>query len=164
MSDAIRFCPQCGHAIAQEMKFGRARPVCPACGYVHFPDPKVAVVVFVEREGKVLLVLRGFEPERGKWALPAGFVDRGEDPAAAARREMFEETGLEVTITRPVDVLFDSGKIIIVYAAQVNGGTLSANDDVDDARWFGPDELPDLAFQSTQTMIDAWMAGRMSNG
>jgi 8-oxo-dGTP diphosphatase len=164
VSDAIRFCPQCGHAITQEMRFGKVRPICPACGYVHFPDPKVAVVVFAVREGKVLLVLRGFEPERGKWALPAGFVDRGEDPAAAARREMFEETGLEVTITHPVDVLFDSGKIIIVYSAQVNGGTLRANDDVDDARWFGPDELPDLAFQSTQMMIDAWIARRMSDG
>ncbi len=152
----IRFCPRCGQPIGQQVRFGKVRPVCPACGYIHFSDPKVAVVVFVEQDCKVLLVLRGVDPQRGKWALPAGYVDRGEDPALAAVRETAEETGLNVEITRLIDVMFDDGIIVIMYAAQVVGGTLRAQDDADDARWFGPDDLPELAFRSTQVIITAW--------
>jgi 8-oxo-dGTP diphosphatase len=157
---SVRFCPRCGQPIAQQLKFGKMRPVCPACGYIHFDDPKVAVVVFVEQDGKVLLILRGVDPQRGKWAFPAGYVDRGEDPAQAAVREMAEETGLSVEITRLIDVTFDNGIIVIMYAAQVVGGALQAQDDADDARWFGPADLPELAFRSTQVLITAWSCKR----
>lgn len=119
MIASIGFCPRCGKPIGQQVKFGKMRPTCAACGYVHFDDPKVAVVVFIEQEGKVLLILRGVDPQRGKWALPAGYVDRGEDPAQAAIRETAEETGLRVEITRLIDLMFDNGIIVIMYAAQV---------------------------------------------
>jgi 8-oxo-dGTP diphosphatase len=153
---SICFCPHCGQPIGQQVRFGQMRPVCPACGYVHFSDPKVAVVVFIEQESKVLLVLRGVDPQRGKWALPAGYVNRGEDPVQAAVRETAEETGLSVEITRLIDVMFDNGVIVIMYTAKVMGGTLRAQDDADDACWFGPDDLPELAFRSTQVLITAW--------
>jgi ADP-ribose pyrophosphatase YjhB (NUDIX family) len=157
---SVRFCPHCGQPIAQQLKYGKMRPVCPACGYIHFDDPKVAVVVFVEQDGKVLLILRGTDPQRGKWDCPAGYVDRGENPAQAAVRETAEETGLSVEITRLIDVTFDNGIIVIWYAAQVVGGALQAQDDAADARWFGPADLPELAFRSTQVLITAWSCKR----
>ncbi len=110
-------------------------------------------------------MLRGVDPERGRWALPAGYVDGGEDPALAALREVREETGLEVRIARLVDVMFDQGKILIVYGADVIGGALCAQDDVDDTRWFGPDEVPhDLAFRSTREIVARWLAERDATG
>ncbi len=156
--EPIRFCPRCGHAVEDQLKFGKIRRVCPACGYIYFANPKVAVVSFVERDRQILLVKRGVDPERGKWALPGGFVDLGEDPALAAVRETAEETGLNVQITGLLDVTFPpNGVIVISYAAQVVGGTLGAADDVEDVCWFTPDNLPELAFESTLRLVSLWL-------
>jgi len=85
------FCPRCGARLTQQFLFGRERPVCPACGYIVFYDPKVAVGALVEHEGKVLLVRRRYDPGKGGWALPAGFVEIDEGPVAAAIRECRED-------------------------------------------------------------------------
>ena len=161
---AINFCPRCGAALTRAERFGQLRPTCPACGYVHFFDSKVAAAVFVEDGGRILLVKRGVDPEQGKWALPAGFIDAGEDPRHAAVREVAEETGLEVRVTRLVDVFHSTRRpgasIIIVYAAEVLGGTLCPHDDALAAAWFDPDALPELAFESTRAIVHAWIEGQ----
>ncbi len=152
----IQFCPRCGARVADELKFGKPRRVCPSCGYIHFVNPKVAVASFVEQDGKILLVKRAVNPEIGKWALPAGYVDGGEDPALAAIRETGEETGLTIEVLRLIDVIFDGTVILIVYEACPIGGTLGASDDAEAVDFFGPDELPELAFRSTQLLVAAW--------
>jgi len=162
MTPAIQFCPRCGHPIEDQLRFGKTRPVCPSCDYIHFSDPKVAVTVFVEHEGKILLVQRGVDPHRGEWALPAGFVDRGEDPAQAAAREVLEETHVEVRTIGVTDVMFDGGVIVIMYRAEVCGGEAKADDDAEAVGWFGPDDLPEVAFRSTQILIDQWLTARHS--
>ena len=73
--DSIRFCPICGEPVIQREVEGRLRPFCQVCDRPFFQDPKVAAAVLVESEGKVLLIKRANVPERGKWTLPAGFVD-----------------------------------------------------------------------------------------
>jgi 8-oxo-dGTP diphosphatase len=158
----IQFCPHCGHPVTAQVRFGKPRQVCANCGYVHFDDPKVAAVVFVDRvEGEhreVLLVRRGVDPGKGLWALPAGFVDRGEDPREAAIREASEETGLQVEIGGLLDVLYNqNGHIVIVYAARWVSGVLRAGDDAEEARWFSPENLPELAFESTNQLVSAWV-------
>jgi len=150
-------CLRCGTRMEQRERFDKVRPVCPACGYVHFDDPKVAVAVFVRQAEQVLLVLRANEPERGKWALPAGYVDRGEDPKSAAEREVLQETGLAVQVTRLLDVIYE-GVIVIIYEARVIGGALCAGDDAAEARWFTRQDVPEIAFRSTQQVIAAWRA------
>lgn len=163
----IHFCPQCGHRIEQVPKFGKVRPCCPQCGYVHFSDPKVAAAVFIEQADRVLLVLRGVEPQKGKWALPAGFIERSEDPAEAAARETLEETGLVVHVSRLMDVIYDNQVIVMIYGAEITGGELRAEDDVDEVRWFGRENLPELAFRSTQIVISQWLGksnSQESNG
>jgi len=118
------------------------------------------VALFIEQGDRILLVKRGVDPKRGKWALVAGFVDYGEAPEEAAIREAGEETGLEVTIDRLMDVSYDADNstIVIMYAAKIVGGTLIAADDVDEVAWFGVDNLPELAFESTQRLVSAWIA------
>ena len=153
-----KFCPRCGTALLHEERFGKVRPVCPQCGWIHFLDPKVAAAVLVEQDGRVLLVRRVNEPFRGFWTLPAGFVNGGEDPAEAAARECLEETGLSVRVTRVFDIV--SGRehprgadFVIVYHAEVVGGELSPNDDADAAEWFPLKDLPPLAFRATQKVL-----------
>jgi 8-oxo-dGTP diphosphatase len=149
---------RCGTRLHLEPRFGAQRPVCPACGWVYFADPKVAAAVLVEQDGRVLLARRVSQPQRGLWTLPAGFVDAGEDPAEAARRECLEETGLEVRITGLLEVAYGQehprgAHIFIIYRAEVTGGTLAAADDVDAAAFFSYDDLPPLAFETTQRIL-----------
>jgi ADP-ribose pyrophosphatase YjhB (NUDIX family) len=160
----IKFCPQCGNAVERRQAYGAERPVCPQCGRVHFADPKVAVGLVITRAGQLLLVRRGNDPEKGKWSVPAGFVDAGEDPARAAEREALEETGLQVRITGLLDVHGRQGDtegadILIVYRAEVVGGTLRPGDDAAEAGYFSPEALPELAFASTRRVVERWQNG-----
>ena len=159
-SVGINFCPRCGTAVQPQFRYGKVRLACPVCSFVHFANPKVAVVVFLTDGDRILLVKRGVEPEKGQWALAAGFVDLGESPEAAAVREMREETGLDVVIQGLMEVSYDPARqvIVILYRAQWVGGILAADDDVEDARWFTGDSLPELAFESTHRAVKGWMA------
>lgn len=159
MSDTeYKYCPRCGTSVTQKELYGRVRAVCPQCEWIHFIDPKVAAAVLIEQEGRVLLVRRAGEPFRGFWTLPAGFIDGGEDPAEAAVRECLEETGLNVRVTRLLDII--SGKehprgadFIIVYQAEVVDGELRPDDDADAIEWFERENLPSLAFRATQIVL-----------
>jgi ADP-ribose pyrophosphatase YjhB (NUDIX family) len=133
-------------------------PVCPQCEWIHFEDPKVAAAVLIVQDGRVLLVRRSGEPFRGLWTLPAGFVDAGEDPARAAERECLEETGLSVRVKRVLDIIAGQehergADFVIVYEAEVLGGSLSPNDDADAVEWFAPANLPPLAFSATRKAL-----------
>ena len=154
----FNFCPRCGTPVRHEERFGKVRPVCHQCDWIHFVDPKVAAAVLIEQDGRVLLVRRAGEPFRGLWTLPAGFINGGEDPAEAAARECLEETGLSVRVVRVLDII--SGKehprgadFIIVYLANVVGGELKPDDDADAADWFERTNLPQLAFRATQLVL-----------
>jgi ADP-ribose pyrophosphatase YjhB (NUDIX family) len=165
----MRFCPRCGHELADRMAFDKkVRRTCDNCGFIHFRDPKVAVAIFIVQDDSILLVKRAMQPGRGKWALPAGFVDYGEDPREAAVREVEEETGLKVRLNELVDVLpgdtpGEGATIVIVYSAEVLDGALTAADDVDEAVFFEANNLPELAFASTQLVIDRWLADHKQN-
>ncbi len=154
----IKYCPRCAAAVKHEEKYDLVRPVCPQCGWIYFVDPKVAAAVLVEEDGRVLLVRRANEPFRGLWTLPAGFVNGGEDPAEAAARECFEETGLVVRVKRVMDVIAGreherGADFIIVYEAEVASGVLTPADDADAVEWFAYDALPPLAFKATHTVL-----------
>jgi ADP-ribose pyrophosphatase YjhB (NUDIX family) len=159
----FNFCPRCGASVTHIEKFGRVRPVCPQCGWIHFVDPKVAAAVLIVQDGRVLLVRRVNEPFRGLWTLPAGFVNGGEDPAEAAERECLEETGLIVRVIRVFDII--SGRehprgadFVIVYLAEVLGGEMKPDDDADAVEWFDKNNLPPLAFRATQKVLQSFYA------
>lgn len=141
--------------------YGKERPACPNCDFIHFCDPKVAAVALIEREGKVLLAQRAMSPAKGRWSLPGGFVDCGEDPRDAAARECLEETGVEIEITGLFDLYYgkahiDGAEIVIVYTARLVSGTPDPRDEVDAAGFFGRDALPRLAFPSTEDILGRW--------
>lgn len=154
----FKFCPRCATPLQTRPVGDRPRRACPNCGYIHFTDPKVGVGVLVVENGRILLIRRAVEPQRGKWSIPAGFLDQGEDPQETAVREAFEETGLTVTITSLVDVYFNppaqgGASIFILYRAQLESGTLTPGDDADAAAFFPLTNLPELAFASTRDAV-----------
>ncbi len=166
--EVVNYCVRCGAPVTLLERYGRIRPVCPACGWIYFADPKVAAAVLVEEQGKILLVRRVNEPFRGHWTLPAGFINADEDPAEAARRECEEETGLQVRITGLLDVI--AGKehprgadFIIIYGGEMSGGSLHPGDDVDRAAFFSLESLPPLAFRATYLAIQRWQQTHKDN-
>ena len=155
----IAFCPLCGGSMITRLVSDKPRRVCPDCGHIHFTDPKVGVGVLVIENGKLLLVRRIMNPEKGKWSIPAGFLDRGEDPQVTAVREALEETGLEVGIDSLAGVYYNpptqgGASIFILYNAHLLGGKMQAGDDADAVGFFGLDEMPELAFTSTREAIN----------
>jgi len=125
----------------------------------------VAAAVVVLKHGRVLLVRRVNQPYRGRWTLPAGFVDAGEDPRRAAERECLEETGLTVRAGRVLDVIagreHDKGAdFVVVYTAELVAGALVPGDDADSAEWFELAELPPLAFRATETVMKILTSNR----
>ncbi len=106
------------------------------------------------RDPHVLLIERGGEPFAGRWALPGGFVECGEDPDRAVAREVAEETGLEDVPWRQFHVFGDPDRdprghtVSVVYVGELVGELppVAGGDDASRARWFAMDELPPLAF------------------
>ena len=97
-----------------EEHFGKLRPSCPACRWIYFSDPKVAVALLVVDQGRVLLARRANDPFRGDWTLPGGFVDAGEDPARWNR--LFWAIAIGVP---PAALLFVEGGVKVVQSATV---------------------------------------------
>ena len=155
----INFCPSCGLKVDHELVYHKLRPVCQSCSWIYFEDPKVAVAAIIVQGGSVLLVRRKMQPGKGKWMLPAGFVDAGEELREALKRECLEEINAEIVNLSLVDVI--SGKehpggadILICYSADLASDVLAAGDDVDRVGFFKLDQLPPLAFSSTEEILN----------
>jgi ADP-ribose pyrophosphatase YjhB (NUDIX family) len=158
------YCPQCGTALEMRQAGDRERPVCPGCGFVFYINPLVAVGALVEHEGRVALVRRGVEPGRGRWGLPAGYVEADESAEEAAVRETLEEAHLVVELDGLLDAfsygIGDDRGVLLVYAAHMVSGEIEAGDDAVDAGWFGPDELPEIAFRTHRAVLRQWRQAR----
>jgi 8-oxo-dGTP diphosphatase len=120
--------------------------------YPAHPIPGVGALII---EGdQILLVKRGREPQKGYWSLPGGAVETGEHLEVALRREVREETGLDVEVVHLIEVFErimsgDSGKIeyhyiLLDYVCRPAGGTLQASDDASHAAWFRESDIDAL--------------------
>lgn len=159
--DGARFCERCGAALVTRRVEDRERPVCPACEFVVYLDPKVAAGVIVTLDDEVVLLKRGIEPGMGKWVFPGGYVDRGEQVQAAAAREAMEEVGLEVRIEDLLGIYSYPGvtTVLAVYTGVVVGGNLKGNFEALEVRTYPPGRIPwsKLAFRSTVEALRAWV-------
>jgi len=107
------------------------------------------------------LVQRAIHPSYGKWVFPGGYVDRGEILEAAAIREVQEESGLVVRLTRLLGVYSFPGNpvIVVAYTGEVTGGSLKIDDESLAVRTFPPAEIPwdQLAFPSTVQVLKDYL-------
>jgi ADP-ribose pyrophosphatase YjhB (NUDIX family) len=101
-----KFCSRCGHELAARVEGGRLRPWCAGCGHIVFGRFSVGVGGLLRVDGKVLLVQRGKDPGKGRWTFPGGYAEEDEPPDEALTREVFEETGLRVSVGEMLAVRF----------------------------------------------------------
>jgi NAD+ diphosphatase len=135
-------CPRCGAPTERiESEWGKR---CPRCRYEHYPHLHPAVIVLVKDGDRCLLARKaGWAP--GRYALIAGFVDNGESLEAAVEREIREEVGVDVTDIRYVGSQnwpFPSQLMIGFVAAYAGGEIVIDREELEDARWFPCDDLP----------------------
>lgn len=130
-----------------------------------YPRPAVTadvVAITNEEEPKVLLIKRGYEPYKGCWAFPGGFMEMNETIEECAIRELEEETGLrldnmvQVGTYSKVDRDPRGRTITIAYLAIVDEPlSVIAQDDAAMVEWFSIKNLPTLAFDHNEIMTDA---------
>lgn len=115
----------------------------------------------IERDGRILLGRRAFDPGAGCWGLPGGFLEEGEQPIAGLRREVREETGLEIEpgalFGTWIQAHGERSVLCLLWRATVVGGIERAADDVTELGWFGADDLPeDVGPSSFAEAVSLW--------
>jgi 8-oxo-dGTP diphosphatase len=162
--DGWRHCPRCGAAL--EVAGGRA--VCPHGHVFYASSQPTACAICRDDRGRILLARRARPPYAGAWDLPGGFLEEGEHPLDALRRELREETGLEIEPDEFLGIWVDTyseddngpATLNLYWTARVapGAGEGEAADDVAEVRWFEPDDLPaagEFAFHIAD-VIAAW--------
>jgi len=128
-----------------------------------YPRPALTVdaLVYVKENGSfsVLLIQRGIEPFKGKWALPGGFVNMDELLETACIRELEEETGLlvkQMTQFKTYDAINRDPRhrtISVVFSTQLpEKAEVKGNDDAAHANWFSINDLPEMAFDHKEIL------------
>lgn len=138
--------------------------ICPHCGKpIKYKNPLLTVDVIIEIGAGIVLIERK-NPPFG-WALPGGFVDYGETLEAAARREAFEETGLQITLAGQLHTYSDPARdprhhtVSTVFIASATGEP-KGGDDAKRAAIFTRDKLPPLAFDHGKILDDYYKTRR----
>ena len=161
MKEEFRYCPLCGTTLDLATIENKERRYCPGCNFVDYKNPLPVAVAVAVRDKKFLLIKRGIEPRKGMWGSASGFIETGETPQEACLRELKEETGVSGNIVKLVGVrrLEDEqiygDMLAIIYLVQVNEGEVpEAGSDVDEARFFTIDELPEYFTRIFRSLIE----------
>ena len=165
----MKFCSTCGSAaIALIIPDGdqRERYVCPACGTVHYSNPKIVCGVVPIFEDKVMLCLRGIEPRLGKWTLPAGFMENGETVEEGAVRELFEEAVATVTLGPLLTVLSVPyiSQVHMMYLGEMSEPKFATTPESTEIRLFTEAEIlwPQIAFRTVKMALEHYFECRRS--
>ena len=164
MAQTLKFCSNCGSAL----HFGeiegedRHRLSCPDCGHIAYVNPRLVVTVFpITDDGRIVLLRRGIEPGRGRWAQPGGFLEVDETVNQAAIRETWEETGLLVEPGELIGLYtrLEAAVVTLAFDARIVGGTAAPTPEALEIQTFAPDEIPwsGLAFRTTMWALRDWL-------
>jgi mutator protein MutT len=159
MARSFRYCPFCKKRLHRGMTDGARRLFCGNCGWIKYENPvPVAVCVAVNGEGEILITKRRYNPGKNAWALPGGFIEKGETPSQACLRELKEETDIDGRIEKLAGVYVhkttEYGNILIIgYVVKAINGEVRVSDELKEARFVPAKNLPRIPFKSHREMI-----------
>lgn len=164
-----KYCPMCAGSLVDKKPDGdtRARQVCERCGFVHYINPIPVVGTLPVCNDRVLLCRRAIEPRKGKWTLPAGFMEAHETLLEGALRETFEETGAHARGGRlftVIDVPYAS-QIHFFFLAELDSLPAAPGSETIEQRFFREDEIPwdEISFTTVKTTLEHYFADRREN-
>ncbi len=142
----------------------RERAVCPCCHTIHYENPLNVVGTVPHLGNKVLLCKRNIEPRRGKWTLPAGFMELNETTAQGAARETVEEAGAQFEMESLFSVLNVArvGQVHLFYTARLLGDQFNPGHETMEARLFAEADIPwdEIAFRTVKETLERYFADR----
>ncbi|GKS84462.1 MULTISPECIES: NUDIX hydrolase [unclassified Acidovorax] len=163
----IKHCRECGTAVVYRVPDDgdtKHRAVCPACHTIHYENPLNVVGTVPVWHDQVLLCRRAIEPRRGKWTLPAGFMELNETTAQGAERETDEEAGAQIQMGPLFSLLNVQhvGQVHFFYLAQLLSDAFDPGYETLEARLFTEDEVPwdEIAFRTVKTTLERYFADR----
>lgn len=167
LAATLNHCTVCGGRLVLGPVAGeeRDRLVCGSCGHIAYVNPRLVVsTIPVTEAGDVVLIRRGFEPGRGWWAQPGGFLEVDETVTEGAVRETLEETGLVVDPHEVIGLYarLEAAVIVLAYEARVVGGEARTSPEALEIQAFAPEAIPwdGIAFRTTWWALVDWLARR----
>jgi ADP-ribose pyrophosphatase YjhB (NUDIX family) len=168
-SSPIKHCRNCGVAVVQRIPDDgdtRERAVCPACNTIHYQNPLNVVGTVPYWGDKVLLCKRNIEPRKGKWTLPAGFLELGETTAQGAARETDEEAGARIELEGLFTVISVArvGQVHLFYRARLLSDQFAPGTETMEAQLYAEDDIPwdEIAFRTVKETLERFFADRRS--
>ena len=163
----IKHCRACGTAVAYRVPDDgdtRERAVCPSCNVIHYENPLMVVGTVPVLGDHVLLCKRNIEPRRGKWTLPAGFMELDETTVEGAARETDEEAGAQIQMGPLFSLLNvpQAGQVHLFYLATLLSDRFDPGHETIEARLFTEDEIPwdEIAFRTVKHTLEQFFADR----
>lgn len=163
----IKYCKNCGTAVVYRQPDDgdtKNRAVCPACNTVHYENPLNVVGTVPIWGDKVLLCKRNIEPRKGKWTLPAGFMELDETTSEGAARETVEEAGAQFEMQPLFSVLSvpKVGQVHLFYRAKLTSEQFDPGYETQEAKLFTEAEIPwdEIAFRTVKVTLERFFADR----
>ena len=166
----LKHCRDCGTAVIYRLPDDgdiKERAICPHCGTVHYENPLnvVGTVPFWGDTGEqVLLCKRNIEPRKGKWTLPAGFMELGETAAEGAARETDEEAGAQFEMLELFTVVnvVRVGQLHLFYRARLLSVAFDPGHETMEAQLFSEADIPwdELAFKTVSETLKRYFSDR----
>jgi ADP-ribose pyrophosphatase YjhB (NUDIX family) len=163
----LTYCSNCGTRLAAGIPptEHRERMACPTCGFIAYVNPRLVVATLpVTEQGDLVLLRRGIEPARGKWAQPGGFLEIDETVVEGAIRETLEETGILVEPGELIGLYtrLEAAVVTAVFEARIVGGAARVTPEALEVRPYAPADIPwaEIAFATSFWAIRDWVVSR----
>lgn len=171
ISSMFQYCIKCASPLSEYREDGFIRYRCRSCGWIYYNNPRPCVAAVIRNRRELLFIRRLKPPGQGLWDFPGGFMEIGEDPETALKREVMEELGARILHHRLLGIFPDHygleriPLLVITYLcrARIPDSGLPRSEEFDMMSWLPPEHFPENpAFSSMKPMMQAFRSKLIS--